>query len=354
MKILFLLCMLLPAACHMPEQEEKKASKKDPIPVEGVMVARSIMERVISVSGTVAGKREAVVVSETQGTIRSVDFNLGQWVKKGARLVQVDSTVQNSALEQAKKAADAAELHLNVTQKLYDAKNASDAELKTALNRHAGAKAQLDAAQKTYNDCRIAAPVSGYIALKESAVQKGNFLGPGAVVARIVNISTLKASVSVGEMEVVLLKKGMKAKLRVPATGDSVYDGKITAVAAGSDPATGAYSFEVEWKNTSDRKVKSGMSVRVEVKTEHPDSVIVVPAAAVVERDRKDAVFISIQDKAALRFVDLGRVIGNDVEITQGLNQGDILITSGLRDLKRGESVKITMTEQGGNSDEHR
>jgi RND family efflux transporter MFP subunit len=287
-----------------------------------------------------------MVVAETQGKIQSVHFKLGQGVAKGKILVQVNATLQNAALEQAKKAVAAADLNLNVVKKLYDAGNASEAELTGAQTQASGAHAQLESAQKAFSDCSITAPIAGYIAQKDALVQPGGYCAPGTVITRIVDISSLKAKVPVGEMEVGLIKKGMPAEVRVPAVGSTVFAGKVVAVAAGSDPATGSYAVEVQWKNTRDRAIKSGMSASVVIKTATTEKVILVPASAVVERDRKDAVFVAAEGKAALRFVALGRTAGNDIEITDGIAEGDILITSAMTTLMRGDSVAPTVARE--------
>ena len=91
------------------------------------------------------------------------------------------------------------------------------------------------------------------------------------------------------------------------------------------------------------------MSVKVIIETQDMDSVLIIPAKSIVEKDRKDAVFLAIDGKAAIRFITLGRMHENNVEITEGLYIGDFVLTSGMTVLSRGDSVTVTLTgEQGG------
>jgi RND family efflux transporter MFP subunit len=338
--------------CEKPAKKEEPAQGKKespPTAVEAVKVSKGVISRDVRASGVAAGIRESYVVSETQGRIEKVNFTLGQWVKKGHLLVQVNSAIQKAAYEQAKKAASAAELNLTVTEELFNEGSASDAELKNAQSQATGARAQLESTRKAYTDCRILAPISGYIAQKELTIEKGNVLAGGTLVTRIVDISSLKTTVPVGEMEVGILKKRMPAEIKVPAVGNQTFSGKVSAIAAGSDPATGSYPVEVVWKNTKERAIKSGMSVKVIIETEDMDSVLIIPAKSIVEKDRKDAVFLAIDGKAAIRFITPGRMHGNNVEITEGLDMGDIVLTSGMTVLSRGDSLNVTLTgEQGG------
>ncbi len=333
-------------AQDIPETKPEKA----PVPVEAMRVTRDIISREIHASGVASGIRESYVVSETQGKIEKVRFNLGQWVKKGQILVEVNATIQYAALEQAKRAASAASLNLKVVQKLFDEGNASEAELTNAQSQTTGTIAQLESAQKAYNDCQIRSPISGHIAQKDRTIEPGNVLAVGAPVGRIVDISALKATVPIGEMEIGIVKRGMPASIKVPAVNNQTFSGKVSAIAAGSDPTTGSYDIELTWKNTKERAIKSGMSVKVTITTNDIDSVLTVPMKAIIEKDRKDAVLVMQDNKAAIRFISLGRIHGNKAEIVNGISLGDIVVTSGMTVLNRGDSLMVTMVSENGGS----
>jgi RND family efflux transporter MFP subunit len=325
------------------EEVDKEAQKKPPAPVEAVKVAKGNVSREISASGVAAGIQEAYVASETQGKIEKVNFNLGQRVTQGQMLVLVNETIQKAAYEQAKKALEAADLNLRVTQKLHNEENASDAELTNAQTQATGAKAQLESTKKALYDCRIRAPISGFIAQKNVTIEKGNLLAGGTAVTRIVNISSLKTTISVGEMEIGSLKKGMTAKIVVPAIRSKTLQGRVNAISAGSDPATGSYPVEILWNNIEGLKIKSGMSVFITIPTKERDSVILIPALSIVEIEKKEAVFLSVNNKASIRFLSPGRSIKNHLEIIDGLKVGEILLTTGRTSLARGDSLLVVL-----------
>jgi RND family efflux transporter MFP subunit len=163
-----------------------------------------------------------------------------------------------------------------------------------------------------------------------------------------VDISRLTATVPVGEMEVGMLRKAMNATVRVPAVGNQEFDGTVRAIAAGSDPASGSYPVEVLWRNTPRHSIKSGMSVRVTIHTQSPDSVLLIPAGAVATVEHKDAVFLASASQAAVRFVSLGRTAGNLIEAIEGIHEGDTLVTTGLTALARGRKLKPTVVGSSG------
>lgn len=347
MRIALLGALTLLVACERPgsgDKKENEAAVEKATPVEAVVVDRGPLAREVVASGVAAGIREAYVVSQTQGTIRKVAFRLGQYVKKGQLLVQVENAIQKAAFEQAKKQAETAKINLDAVQKLYEQGNASEAELTQAQSQATGAQAQLEQARKQYADTRITAPIAGYIAQTERAIEEGNALGGGTLVTRVVSLYSLKATINVGENEVGLLRPGLSAEVRVPAVDGGPFEGTVTAIGAGANPATGSYPVEVVWKNTKDRAVKSGMSVRVRVVTGAPDTVVMIPDRALTEINGRQAVYVSRGLRAAPRFVELGRALNTLREITHGLDRGDTLLTSGITTMSNGDTLQVTLT----------
>ena len=149
-------------------------------------------------------------------------------------------------------------------------------------------------------------------------------------------------------MEVGILQAGMEATIELPAIPNVVFKGAVAAIAAGSDPSTGSYAVEVHWENTPGQRVKSGMSVSVCILTRDPEAIIMVPGKAVIEKEGKTAVFVAADQKAVVRFVETDRVFDDRVEITRGLDVGDVLVTSGITTLKRGEPIAVTVTGRSG------
>ncbi|HEX3020713.1 MAG TPA: efflux RND transporter periplasmic adaptor subunit [Chitinispirillaceae bacterium] len=343
----FALGSIILVACQKPVKTEKPVEVKLPVAVEGIRAMKGVIDRDMVLSGIASGIREVTVTSETQGILKNVNFELGRKVQSGTVLVSVDETVQKATYEQAKAAHVSALLQLNVTKKLYEGKNASEAEFNNAQLQESSAAAALKAALKSLNDTKVLAPISGFIAQKDISMTEGNYLSAGSAVTRIVDISSLKAMLMVGELEIGQIKVGTPVDVVVTAVNKS-FQGKVSAIAAGNDPATGSYAVEVEWKNSADLQVKSGMSVKVTIGTTIKDTAIFIPAFSIVEKEYKKAVFVVTENKAALRFVNTGKTSGSQVAILGGISEGDIVLTSGMTTLGRGDSLIVTMTGESG------
>jgi len=349
---LFLVAAIVLVGCGRPggppEGFEAPPETK-PLAVEALTVTRGELVRNIEASGIVSGINEAYVVSETQGIVQSVSFELGDRVSKGEVLVKVDDTIPRLNMEQAKEQFEIAKLDLEATETLFNDGSASKAELARARSAVNGAQARYQSALKTFRDCTIRAPIGGYIAEKESGITLGNYLSPGLRVARIVDISSLKAEVAVGEGQVSLVAEDAPATVLIPAAGDQkLFQATVSAVAAGSDPATGSYPVIVTWKNPVGNVVKSGMSATVTIESQAQEPVVLIPSAAIVEQAGQSYAFTAEANRAAQKPVQVGRRIGNIAEILDGLEEGETLIISGLTALRRGDPVQASVVGESG------
>ncbi|MBN2874582.1 MAG: efflux RND transporter periplasmic adaptor subunit [Spirochaetales bacterium] len=319
---------------------------EESLAVESLTVARSPLVDDVRASGVVAGVREAFVVAETQGLVKSVGFSLGDKVAEGQELLRVDDKIASLNLERAKEQYEAARLELEATEALSAAGRSSPADLTRARGNYSGAKAQYETALKAYNDTRLRAPVTGVIASREEVATVGASIAPGARVARIVDTSSFKITVGVGEREVGLIDVGAPVRVYVPAAlGDEYVEGTVEAIAAGSNPATGSFPVVVAFRNGFSGRVKSGMSASVSIEARKVNPAVVVPSAALVRRGSTYAVFVDDGGKAAVREVSLGRRSGVRVEVLNGLAEGERLLVSALTKLRPG--VPVVSTDVG-------
>jgi membrane fusion protein (multidrug efflux system) len=351
-----LIAALVLAGCGRPgggAQARRSAAEGpaelEPLAVEALTVTRGELFRNIETAGIVSGINEAYVVSETQGIIQGVSFELGDRIAAGQVLVKVDDTIPRLNMEQAKEQYEIAKLDLEATEQLFNEGSASKAELARARSSVNGAQARYQSALKTYQDCTIRAPISGYVAQKESGITLGNYLSPSQRIARLVDISSLKAEVAVGEGQVGLVAEGAPAAVLIPAASrQKLFDATVSAVSAGSDPATGSYAVVVTWNNPAGSTIKSGMSATVTIETRAQEPVVLIPSAAVVEQGGQSYVFTAEADRAAQKPVQVGRRIGNVAEILDGLEEGETLIISGLTALRRGTPVQPSLIGESG------
>jgi membrane fusion protein (multidrug efflux system) len=322
---------------------------QEPKAVEALTVSRGTLLRNVEAAGIVSGITEAYVVSETQGIIQTVAFALGDRVAKGQVLVKVEDTIARLNMEQAKQQHETAQLDLAATEKLFEDGSASKAELIRARSAASGAQARYESALKTFRDTSIRAPIAGYVASREAEVAVGNFLSPGTRIARLIDISSLKVEVALGETQIGLIDEGARVTVFIPAAcEEKLFEATVAAVAAGSDPATGSFPVVVTWVNTCGDKIKSGMSATVSIETRQEEPVILVPSAALVEQEGGVFAYTAEAGRVAAKRVQVGRRLGNLAEIVEGLSGGEVLVISGLGNLRQGDPVNPTVVGESG------
>ncbi len=344
------------------ERVAADAVPREAIPVEAVELTAGRLIEQIESSGTVSGIEEANVVSETQGVVEEVDFELGDLVEPGEMLVQVDDEIARLNMEQAEQQLQTARIDLQSKENLLERGGASRAEVLRARSNLRGAEARYRQTKKAFEDCAISSPISGYVADKGQDVSIGNYLSPGTPVARIVDLSSLRLEVAMGESIIGLIEEGAKARVRVPAACESEeFAGRVVAVAAGSDPATGSYPVVIEWKNECGTRIKSGMSARVLIDPRETEPSLILPSSSIASRGGDSVVFVTRRADGAptaedgdaefvaeMHTVELGRRLGNKTVLLSGVEAGERIILTGISGLSDGDPVKVTVVGKSG------
>ncbi len=317
------------------------------IAVEALEVSRGTILETIEASGTVRGVREVDVVSEVEGQIVDSPFVLGQRLEEGDTLVTVQATLAELQLQEARGDYETTRIDLSAVERRFENGSASQIELTRARSAADGARARLRAAEKTYNDHTIRTPIDGLVASRFDGAGKGNYLSAGTVVARVVDLSELETEITVGEEELLYLRTGVPAVVTLSACDETEFEGTVTSIAAGADPLTGSFPVIVRWENRCDR-TRSGMSVTVSVEASESEPDIVVPDAAIRRHAGEEFVFVVADGTVAERTIVTGRSLGDRVAVTDGLREGEVIVTSGLNGLRDGTPVEVTLRGKTG------
>ena len=279
----------------------------------------------VPLSFSILGSAEQVMVSE------------GQSVRKGQLMATLnDGTYRNSlqiAESTAKQAQDAFD-RLEPVYKKGSLPEIKFVEVKTALEK---AKSMLSISQKNLNDCKLYAPSAGIIGKK--SLEPGMNVAPGSPVLYLVKIDNVNATIPVPENEIIAIKKGQKAEVKVSAIGDKVFAGEVTEVGVLSNPLSHTYTVRVLLRNP-EQILKPGMVCSISLDNPEITGRIIIPMSAVqTDGEGRRFVFVTDQNKAVKKFVTIGPLASNGVVITSGLNRGDKLIVSGYQKLNDGMSV---------------
>lgn len=352
--LITILTIILLSGCSKKVDEVSSATWNNDesdtvIAVESLKATKGEIYPSVEAAGVIAGIREAYIVSETRGIIEEVGFEIGDKITTENILLRVDDTIARLSMEQAKQQYDSAELDLISTESFYKKGSASLSELTRARSSANGAKAFYESSLKSFEDSYIQSPIVGEIAWKEDGITKGNFLNQGIRVARVVDLSSIRVEISVGERQIGLIELGAEVKISITSLYNSDFIiGKVVAIASGSDLSTGSFSVIIEAKNIYPETLKAGMSSSVSINTKSITPEFIVPTDSVVEREGKEYLFIDRNGIAEPAEIIKGEVIGNRTVIISGINQNELLIISGLNSIKPGVKVKSRVVGSSG------
>ncbi len=274
--------------------------------------------------------------AESSGRIASLKADLGSAVRQGQLLAvldneQVNNDVELSANNRAKLQSDLARY-----DSAYKNGGITFQQLQDLRLQATQANTQLDIQQRKLRDSYLKAPISGIIQSK--FVEKGGYVSPGTKLFQIVDISTLKLRINVPEYQVVKLRLNDK----VPVSSDVFPDKQLFATVRYIAPMGDAslnFPVELELRNIDGNAIRAGMYGRATFRFEENREVMLVPRTAFIGSVNSNEVYVARDGKAVLRKVKAGRILGEQVEVLEGLQAGEQVISSGQINLQDGSSI---------------
>ncbi len=330
------------------------ASADAAIAVEGYEIAYGSLFEAIEASGIAAGIREAEITSNTQGVIQEMLFDLGSAVHAGDAMLRFDDRAEAAALRQAEQQLEAVQLDYEAVRRRLERGSSSQAELTQARAAVAGAESAREQALRSYENHTIRAPISGYIADYAAGISVGNSLSPGARVARVVDTSRLKMRIGAGERSVARIAPGSPVEVFLPSIRSEPFPGRVRSIGAGTDPATGSFPVIVEWDNPADEPdvspapARSGISGTVRISNGAEYEQLIIPTAALHGPER-DRVLIADNGTEQQRRVSVIQVRGSSTAVSDGVEPGEIVITSAISSIE--DDAKIDITVLGSTAD---
>lgn len=351
-------------------------------------VKRRDIESVVSAPGEVDPRVKVNISAHVIGKIEKLYFKEGDTVRKGQRLVELErvayvaqrarmaSMLANGRIEarrarvnlrnaetQYRRAQRLQEQGISA-QELFDRSQLdlenSRAAVASAEEGVRQAAAGLAQAEEDLARTTIVAPIDGKIvqlsAHEGEVVITGTMNNPGSVIAVIADLSEILIEAEVGETEVVRMRVGQPAKIKVDAVQDFEYLGQVAEIGSSATAKAGSsglryFTVKVALGN-ADERLRPGMTAQVEIITESAKKALSVPVQSVVERapgskGKKDSddddpdvkklkyVFVAEKDKAKMVQVTTGINNATHVAIASGLKEGDPVVTGPFRVFKK-------------------
>ena len=340
LSLLFTLGVL--AACGSAGAETARGAAPDSLPeapaarIEAATVAPSDAALVLQLPGEVAGGRDALLAAANGGYVESVLVQKGDRVSAGQALVRVNTRIARAQRDQAAAQAALAEGELARVEALGDM--ASRAQLDALRTQVVVAKAQLEMADVQVARSVVTAPFAGTVADLQAEV--GEVVGPGTPIARLVQLDTVKVNISVSDRDVGNLAVGAPVQVSTDAS-PAPLPGQISAINPAADLSTRSFLVEATVPN-DEHRLLPGMIARVAAEGRAVTGQIVLPQDWLVTRRDGVGVFVVQDGVSRWRPVRTGPLIQDQVVITEGLADGELVVMTGQRALADGDAVLIT------------
>ena len=291
-----------------------------------------------SYSGTFEPNKETKISAELQGKINTILVDVGSVVRKGQSLIQLDNSLLKLQLQTIELQIEGLEADVNRYTILAKADAIQGVQLEKSVLGLKSAKVQKATLIEQKNKTTIKAPFNGVVTAKLS--EEGAFAAPGVPLLQITDITTLKFTVNVPEKDLSQFKLNQSYSLSADAYSEILLTGKTTMI--GSKANMGS-SFPIQFtvNNTSDLKIKSGMFGKVFLKSETFGKGIIIPSSAIQGTDNQPQVYVVKNGKALLQNITISKRTQNKAVVSNGLNEGDVIVTNGFINLFDGANVTV-------------
>lgn len=356
-------------------------NKSDEVHYITVPVSRSNISQDVSATGEVAPIQLVTVGSQVSGQIETLYVKLGQTIKKGDLIAQIDSTTQQNTydteqarLESYQAQFEAAEVKLVVAKSQYDreaalyAKKASSkASLDEAQSTYATAKSNvvelkslvlqtqisLNTAKVNLGYTKILSPLDGtVVSVPVEEGQTVNSAMSTPTIVQIADLSEMKILMEISEGDINKIKPGMVVTYSVLSSPDEVLTTTLKAIdpglttlsngsytQGGSSDAAIYYYGRLEVPNP-EGKLRIGMTTQDTIEIARKENALVIPMLSVIDKGGKSFVRVLEDNKQVVeKQIQTGLSDGINIEVTDGLNEGELVIQSQMSDQEISNSV---------------
>jgi multidrug efflux pump subunit AcrA (membrane-fusion protein) len=402
-------CAAKPAAAPYMQRQSRSAV------VETAVVKKGEIGSTVVLSGQVDANVLTAVTPQQSGKVAEIFVNVGDHVKTGQPLLQLDTTdlklqlaqqqaslkvaeaqyekAKSDAQKQYDEAVDAAKTKLSQTKAtltqartalqdaqagytrakaLFDSGAISQQELDNAKTVLENAQAKYDDANQQYKTASkpvdpinlssvkvsaaqleqaranlaslqnqialatVRAPIDGTIASRSAEV--GSYVGGQTAVVNIAQIDPVKVKIMIPESRIGKIKAGLPVEVTVQSAGEQTFKASVTRISPVEDDSAKAYPAEIVIPNP-DGVLKPGMVAQVTVTGITPRQAIVIPASAMVQTPDGPKVFTVVNGEVHQQLIKVGEIESEQIEVTEGLNEGDTIVTSGQDTLSEGMTI---------------
>ena len=308
-------------------------------------IQQTIFNTYIEAQANLKTRKNVLILPEFQGTLEKVFVSEGQKVKKGQLLAEINDSGLNEQYEQMVIQAEFAKENFERTQRLWDNNIGSEMQYLKSKTDYEASKKMVDQMKDRLSKTKIYAPFDGEI--DEIISNVGSNLMPGvSQILRLVNLDIIYAESFVSEKYISFIGEGTEAIVQIPLLNMD-YRSSVNQTGNFINPSNRTFRIEVPVENF-DNRIKQNLDAKIKINIYKKDDAIVIPLRIVREdalgknfvyvmsEDNKEGVYLTSK-----QFITLGNKSEDKVEVTEGLDLGDIVVLEGAYSVEDSQRVKL-------------
>ena len=339
----------------LPESASQQFATDVPQPVVGAEVVRDTLWITVSAVGQAEAHRRTTLLSRVDGMINGIPVRENRAVAAGELLLQVDTTEYGLALARAR--ADHLSSQARYNEMIFFDEEITDPAVREERARLSRARSGLAQAEVTLEEAilnlertSVTAPFPGRVA--DLRVVEGQYVSPGTELMTIVDLDPIKVEVQVLEADVGYLTQGRRANVTFAAFPGESFTGRVETINPVVDPEFRTARVTLRLSNPQGR-IKPGMYARVSLEAQYFPDRILVPRSAILEKDRRDMLFVFEDGRAKWRYVTRGLESDELVEIvandeTSMVEPGEIVLIDNHFYISHDAQVQLVDAIEGG------
>ncbi|MDQ6623664.1 MAG: efflux RND transporter periplasmic adaptor subunit [Verrucomicrobiota bacterium] len=319
-----------------------------PTTVTSAKVEKANWIPMLTAVGSISPVQGATISAELAGMVTKVNFESGRPVKKGDMLIEIDASAEQAQLRSAEADAELAKADFERARGLAQGNVISKAEMDSAAAKYSQKQAAVENMKATVDKKLIRAPFDGIAGIRE--VNVGQMVPVGQKLVTLQELDQVFVDFSLPQQELSDVKVGLPVKVTTDAIQGREFDGKLSAVNSAIDPATRSVALQATLDN-SDHALRAGMFARVSVILPEEKPTLYIPATSVLYAPFGNSVFViekkhddqTGKDALTLRqqFIRTGETRGDFISVTEGLKEGDEIVSTGVFKMRNGMNVAI-------------
>jgi len=319
-----------------------------PTAVSSVVVKAEDWATRLSAVGSISAVQGTMVSTELGGVVAQVAFQNGGVARKGEVLVKLDTSAEEGLLKNAQADLELARANLDRARDLAGRKVVSKQELDAAEAQFGQKQGTVDNINAVMRKKQVLAPFDGQLGIRQ--VNVGQMINAGQQVVALTALDPVYVDFALPQQELSRLSEGLEVSVRTDAVPGKEFKGKLTAIDSMVDSVTRNVSIQATLANP-DHTLRPGMFIKAWVDLGDKQRTLVIPGSAVSYAPYGDSVFLiekqkdptSGKESETLRqqVVRVGPARGDFVAVTQGLKEGDTVVSTGVFKLRNAMAVFV-------------